>query len=212
MDITKVCQKIEELDSLITSKEKTDIETVRDCLHQPLTWLSKDLIKQNSWKRHVWLLLNTILPQWEFLLTSSKEDEKAITTTLLGKYIYQSTKNEKQEEVEEKEVVKETQELCLAMVQVSLPLILDSIQEQQRIENENIGSVQLLQIYSIQLKQMISTSMITIYFQQANHIQDISFFCSMLFSISSRLSNAFGLHHMVNADISNMDNTWYLDR
>ncbi|CAO3648964.1 unnamed protein product [Cunninghamella blakesleeana] len=136
-----------------------------------------------------------------------KRNEKAIATTLLGKPIPQSTK-----EKQEADVKAEDQELCLAMIQISLPLILDSIQEQQRIENDNIGSIQLLQIYSIQLKHMISTSMITIYFQQVDHIQDITFFCSMLLSISSRLSNAFGLHHMVNVDISNLDNTWYLDR
>ncbi|KAI9305988.1 telomere length regulation protein-domain-containing protein [Cunninghamella echinulata] len=215
MDINKICQKIEELDSLITSNEKTDIKTVRDCLHQPLTWLSRELVKQNSWKRHVWFVLNTILPQWSFLLTSSaKEEIKAITTTLMGK---KWDNNRSTQEIKEENEEEEDQQLCLAMVQISLPLLLESIQEQQQQQNieennKRMGSMQLLYIYAAQLKHMVSASMITIYLQQAKHIHDISFFSSMLFAIPSRLSNAFGLQHMVNVDLSNMDNTWYLDR
>lgn len=94
------CEELERLDKVATGSDT--IESFRACLQWPLTTpLSPTLISHSTWKRHIRLLLNTLVPRWAFVLLN--DDHQALRSTLLGP------------------------SPCALMARTSLPLLLESI-------------------------------------------------------------------------------------
>ncbi|ORZ18718.1 telomere length regulation protein-domain-containing protein [Absidia repens] len=183
--------EIEHLDDTIQSSNDTTIESVRESLHRPLARLSPGLIKNTIWERHIWMLLHTMIPRWAFILTTTTEDREALIASLIGSSSC-------------------SEQLRSVMAQSSLPLLLECIREHNI--SSTTTSMDVLDLYTSLLKHFCSTTMMATYLRQAAGFTDRLSFCSLLCSIPSRLSNAYGLHQVYSDnDTLELGQPWYSD-
>ncbi|ORX51891.1 hypothetical protein DM01DRAFT_1336887 [Hesseltinella vesiculosa] len=178
---------IADLDAPFSPNASVDIEMARKCIKKGVGLVSLATIRQPSWKRHVWLILATFLPQCGLTLTTTDHDQAALHATLMGSV---STCSD---------------ELRLALIQASLPTLLECCQ----LATDNHVSHDVLDTYADLLKQYVTDGSIALYIKYAHAITDCAFFSTMLCSLPAKLANAFGLRHL--SDLDSKRSTWYLD-
>lgn len=190
-------EQLRDLDKAAQAENKPSLEVIRRVLEEPVKWLTNDvtidrtqrqaLVRHAAWKHHVWVVSQTVIPNWAFALSRKSSSQRtALETTLLG-----LTGNEPALEPE----------LTRVMVQVSLPLLLEALHVAQD------APLEALDVYEDLLRKSVSPKLIRLYLQ-GPWLEDVRFFCSVICSIPARLANAFGI--MLSS--SEHKEEWYLPR
>ncbi|KAI8374520.1 telomere length regulation protein-domain-containing protein [Radiomyces spectabilis] len=175
------------LERLIELKDKaslaseSDLDSAFACLSEPtlrLTHLQPEqrlaVIHDIAWKRHVWFVLQKLVPQYSILL--SPEHRHCLENLVTGTSDLDD-------------------QATWSLIQISLPILLECLQTSS---GENIQS---LDIYMRLLKRLVQPASVRLYMTTVQ-ITDVRWFCTMLCSIPSRLANAFGLQQYQQQDES----------
>ncbi|KAI9014586.1 telomere length regulation protein-domain-containing protein [Phycomyces nitens] len=190
---------LDELDSLDAKAKQnpTQFETAVQCLDQPLKWLHSEsdqisllpihlqlqLIRHAAWKRHLWTVCQTIIPNWAFTLGPLSPHRNLLESTF-GHIHTNPTVHR-------------------LMGLTSLSILLESL------STEKDCSLNALEIYAQLIKGLVSPMRLRLYVANAadqSDGMDSQFLCTLLCSVPARLGNAFGLETLGGS------NEWYLDR
>ncbi|KAI8380264.1 telomere length regulation protein-domain-containing protein [Blakeslea trispora] len=171
------------------------LDTVILCLSTPLNWLEHPdtpigsklaLVQHSSWKRHLWHVCKSMMPQWMFSL-GLPEHRKHLDAS----FGY---------------AIDVHDEIRAHMIQVSLPTLLECLSS----SSQEQASLDTLEAYASFLQSIsLSHTSFPLY---GNYLSktNVSFFCTLLCSIPSHLNNAFAvqLDHVR----LNHEHVWYIDR
>ncbi|KAL0078138.1 telomere length regulation protein-domain-containing protein [Phycomyces blakesleeanus] len=230
---------LEELDSLDTKAKQdsgSQFEIAVKCLEEPLKWLQSgidqsssltfqqrlQLIQHPAWKRHLWVVCQTIIPHWAFALGPSSPHRNLLESTFV--HLNDTTTNHTANLSQQQ---KQAQESC-TMALTGLTILLECL------VTEKDCSLGALEIYSQLIKNLVSPALLKLYIKSqtdttdrsnglttANNspkstatkttttMMDSQFLCTLLCSIPARLGNAFGLQTIGKYGETN---EWYLDK